>query len=194
MNKLEESLTILDFFGKRIIGKNNFLIDKHPFDINKCIKENLSRGKSVNETSIICKDIILQIHTYFSMNIIDLNSFNDEYTSFFNNGITDNLEIKNRIKTFRTKNKTIYNSIDWKQIKELRHKVFAHNLRDNRNNNKLSLKHLEEANTLFNNIEEFINMLKPFNIFFNNFQNEFNKEIIKGYESFKHEYKKLKNE
>ena len=39
MTELDESLTILDFYGGRIKGKNNFLMSNISFDINTCIQE-----------------------------------------------------------------------------------------------------------------------------------------------------------
>ncbi|WP_269241899.1 hypothetical protein [Flavobacterium limnophilum] len=194
MTKLEETLTILDFYGKRIKGKNDFLLKNKSFDLGACIKENLSLGKSTNETSIICKDKIVQIHTYFSMNIIDLTSFIDEYDNKFDITVTENKIIAKRINNFKVENKNLKKKINWNKLKNIRNTVFAHNLRNKNNNYRLSINELFEANSMFNNLNDFTSMIICFNEFFDQFQNEFQDEIKIGYESFKSEYEKLKLE
>ena len=194
MNKLEETLTILDFFGKRIKAKNDFLLRNKSFDINNCIKENLLQSKSINETSIDCKDKVIQIHTYFSMNIIDLASFIDEYDNRFDNTVTDDKNIVERINNFKVKNKDLKRKVNWNKLKNIRNKVLAHNLRNKNDNYRLSINELFEVNSMFNNLNDFTTMILIFDEFFEQFQNEFKKEIKNGYESFKSEYSKIKLE
>ena len=194
MTKLEETLTILDFFGKRIKAKNDFLLRNKSFDINNCIKENLLQSKSINETSIDCKDKVIQIHTYFSMNIIDLASFIDEYDNRFDNTVTDDKNIVERINNFKVKNKDLKRKVNWNKLKNIRNKVLAHNLRNKNDNYRLSINELFEVNSMFNNLNDFTTMILIFDEFFEQFQNEFKKEIKNGYESFKSEYSKIKLE
>lgn len=134
MTKLEETLTILDFFGKRIKAKNDFLLRNKSFNIDICIKENLLQRKSIDESSIDCKDKVVQIHTYFSMNIIDLASFIDEYDKRFDITVTDDKNIVERINNFKVKNKDLKRKVNWNKLKNIRNKVLAHNLR-NKNDN-----------------------------------------------------------
>ena len=190
MTELDESLTILDFYGGRIKGKNNFLMSNISFDINTCIKENSLLGKNTNEIGILCKDKIVQIHTYFSMNIIDLGSFIDEYDRKFISNVTDDATIAERITNFKTKNKDLKKKVNWNKLKNLRNTVFAHNLR-NKRSSRLSINELFEANSMFNNLNEFTSMILSFDEFFEKFQNEFKEEIKNGNESFKLEYTKL---
>jgi hypothetical protein len=194
MTKLEETLTILDFYGKRIKGKNDFLIKNKSFNIDSYVKENLRLGKNPNEISVICKDILLQIHTYFSINIIDLVSFKNEYDNYFIEDITDEKSTKEKIKNFKNVNKDLKKKVAWNKLENIRNKVLAHNLRDKNNSYKLSIEQLEEVNTMFNNLNEFTSKIESFNVFFEKFQKEFETEIKKGYESYKLDYTKLKSE
>lgn len=194
MTKLEETLTILDFFGKRIKAKNDFLLRNKSFNIDICIKENLLQRKSIDESSIDCKDKVVQIHTYFSMNIIDLASFIDEYDKRFDITVTDDKNIVERINNFKVKNKDLKRKVNWNKLKNIRNKVLAHNLRNKNDNYRLSINELFEINSMINNLNDFTNMILSFDEFFEQFQNEFKEEIKNSYESFKSEYSKLKLE
>lgn len=194
MTKLEETLTILDFFGKRIIAKNDFLLRNKSFDVNTCIEENIKQCKNTNEICFECKEKMVQIHTYFSMSIIDLASFIDEYDTKFDITVTDDKNIVERINNFKVNNKDLKRKVNWNKLKNIRNKVLAHNLRNKNDNYRLSINELFEVNSMFNNLNDFTTMMLSFNAFFHQFQNEFDIEIKKGYESFKSEYSKLKLE
>lgn len=193
MSPLDETLTILDFYGKRIKGKNDFLIKHKSFDVNTYVANNIKLGLDINEISFNCKEIVVQMHSYFSLNIIDLKSFNDEYNSFFNEKVTDNLILKNKISNFRQKNQKLYNQINWQNLNNIRNKVLAHNLRDKNNCNRLSLAQLKITNSMFNDLTYFTLICEIFQNFFKEFRETFENEIKIGYTNFESEYSKLKN-
>lgn len=96
MTKLQETLSILDFFFSRIQGKANFLkkfsgktLEEIVYnEFNKNANRSLDE-KDINKISRVSADLLIQIHTYLCINIIDINSLYDEYTSYFNISCTD---------------------------------------------------------------------------------------------------------
>ncbi len=89
-----------------------------------------------------CSDIRITIHNNFKLNIIDMFSFNEEYEKFFNENLTENSSLKNRITKLKAENKKIKNRIDWDELKAIRNTILAHNLRNKKENNQFAIKNL----------------------------------------------------
>ena len=102
MNKLQETLVILNHFEGRIKGRINYCqrnIDFNPSDfikskLSELYNKNLEpseKNKILNEGSIAreCADKQIIIHSYLCLNIIDIFSFNDEYLKLFTEKVSD---------------------------------------------------------------------------------------------------------
>ncbi len=188
MTKLQKTLSILEFYNGRIKAKLNFLKQNSEFKIGECIRfetfKILNLDIDINEKVKICKEKCIDkfnhLHSYFTTNLIEINSFYDEYHDYFIELSTDDLSEKAKIAELRKLNKELLKKVDFVKIKRMRNNVLAHNLRDKKNNNRLSIDTLKEVNNWFNNLKEFINCCEIINQVFINISLEFKKEIIQA--------------
>ena len=112
-------------------------------------------------------------------------SFNDEYLNYFNVANVEDEAIKMRIFKVLQKNTEIKKRIDWEQLKRFRNNILAHNLRDKKNDNKLSVKTFKELSGLTNNMEFSIKYFEVVLNMFKNIQDEFQFEIVEAYNKLK---------
>ena len=190
MNRLHESLLILNHFYNVINERNKYCKRYIGFTVESCVSSKLINsmyeGKienplknQINHEIIAreCADTKIMIHNYLCLNIIDMFSFNDEYINYFNEKLTDDEKIKKRIRLLRKENKLIRNNIDWKQLKRFRNIILAHNLRDKKNNNKLSLLTFVHLNNLIGDFENAIQYCEIIIEMFEKIEKEFKVEI-----------------
>lgn len=205
MNQIQETLLILNHFANVIRSRTDFCKRNINFSVSNCITEKMldkirqglqpkafSNDPLLTEISRECADIKIILHSYICLNIIDMFSFNDEYSKFFNEVKFGDNSIKNRIARVKSINKTIRNSINWKQLGDFRNKVLAHNLRDKNNSHKFSIQQLRDLNKdILSNLENGIMYSEVVLKLFDNIEREFASEIIEAQEALKVEILKL---
>lgn len=197
MDKLHETLLILNHFNGVINGRTNYCKRNVNFNSEKCISDKMNEKKSelteLNEKSnnilakILreCADCKVTIHSYICLNIIDMFSFNDEYIKFFNpKNFVDEI-IKKRILTILEINSKIKKKIDWQQLQRFRNNVLAHNLRDDKNNQKLSLNTFKELSQKISSTKLSIEYFDVVLEMFKNIETEFQFELIQAKEELK---------
>lgn len=117
MRKLVESIHIMNKFTKEIGYRTSLLVD---FNFPKQTLENISD-----------KNLTLLI-SLFSMSVIDSISFLDEYQQVYGQK-TENI-FKDRIIITKAINKPFISKInEWKNLRDLRNHLLAHNLRVGKN-------------------------------------------------------------
>lgn len=205
ITKLQETLSILNFYNGRIEGKLKFIKKNKDFNFNQCFEKEFKRNINPNEnfeqnririTNIIkenCNDRLNQIHSYFSMNLIEMKSFYDEYKNF-NVKCTDKISEKNRIEKIRSENASLMKKINWIKIERFRNEVLAHNMRENNKEKSLAIKTLIEFNSFFSKLDEFIIFCDIQNQIFRNIKLEFSNEINEANEAIKKQYLSIKKE
>lgn len=186
MNKLQESLLILNHFDGLINGRTEFCKRHIGFTIEQCVKSKLINsmyendvGKALKATEIAreCADKRIIIHSYLCLNIIDMFSFDDEFIKYFNEKLTDDENIAIRIRKVRAENKLIRNKIDWQELKRFRNIALAHNLRDKKNEYRLSLITFIHLNNLIRDFEKAIQYCETVTKLFRNVKKEFKAEL-----------------
>ncbi len=190
MKKLSETLIILDHLGSIIKERVDFCHRQKDYCVNKEIKnyifnknfthQELKEKGIIEELSRKDADIKVIIHNYTRLNIIDMFSFNDEYNGFFHENCSENNLIRERIRKVRNENKLIYKEFDWEQLRRYRNIINAHNLRDKKDSNKLSVKTLKEINKLMINGNIGIKYPERVLNIYKNIKSEFKIEIEKG--------------
>lgn len=119
MIKLVESVRILLRFTRETANRMNLIID---FGFGK---------RGFNDLSEL---ELTHLNSLFYMTVIDAVSYLDEYDQIF--GHKTELEFVDRIRVVKSINKPLINRIkEWKDIKELRNQLMAHNLRSGKNGN-----------------------------------------------------------
>lgn len=197
MNRISETLLILDHLGKVIQSRTEYCIryiDFNQFELigqrmNEFIEKGYNPkecgvGEIANKISRECADIRVTLHNYSRLNIIDMFSFNDEYNDFFTEGNIENPELKKRIRKVKSKNKEIRKKLDWDQLKRFRNIATAHNMRDKKNSNKLSFEVLKEINGILMNQKETVAYSKVVLEVYDNIKSEFEKEILEANQLF----------
>ena len=197
MDKISESLLILDHIGRIIKSRTDYCKRHIPFNIleeigkrmDEYIKlgynpKDLGEGEIAHKISRECSDIKITLHNYTRLNIIDMYSFNDEYNNFFIEINTINLNLKARIRKVRKKNKPLRNKLDWNQLIRFRNVVMAHNLRDKKESNRLSIKILKEINELMLDNEKGAKYADIVIEMFENIKLEFQTEIKEANNEF----------
>lgn len=205
MNKLQESLLILNHFDGLINGRTEFCKRHIGFTVEQCITSKLINSiygggidnplkNSLNHDKIAreCADTRIIIHTYLCLNIIDMFSFDDEYIKCFNEKLSENENLSERIRKFRADNRSLRNKIDWGELKIFRNIVLAHNLRDKKNDNRLSLVTFVHLNNLIKDFEKAIQYCETVTKIFANIKKEFKFEITDAQLSLKNEIETLK--
>lgn len=119
MNKLVESTQILIRFAREMGYRNQLIVD---FEFPT---------KDANK--IIDKDLTL-LNSLFYMTVIDSVSFLDEYQQVY--GVKTETKYKDRIKITKAINKPLISKIcEWKDLRDFRNNLLAHNLRKGKNGN-----------------------------------------------------------
>ena len=117
MNKLVESTQILTRFAREMGYRNQLLVD---FEFPT---------KDANK--IIDKDLTL-LNSLFYMTVIDSVSFLDEYQQVY--GVKTETKYKDRIRITKAINKPLISKIcEWKDQRDFRNNLLAHNLRKGKN-------------------------------------------------------------
>ena len=117
MNKLVESTQILTRFAREMGYRNQLLVD---FEFPT---------KDANK--IIDKDLTL-LNSLFYMTVIDSVSFLDEYQQVY--GVKTETKYKDRIRITKAINKPVISKIcEWKDQRDFRNNLLAHNLRKGKN-------------------------------------------------------------
>lgn len=204
MNKISETLLVLDHLGRviesrtkyciRYINFNKFELIAKRMDeyIEKGYKpKDLGEGEIANQISRECADIRITLHNFSRLNIIDMFSFNDEYNDFFTEVHIENEELKRRIRNVKNKNKEIRKQLDWDQLKRFRNIAMAHNMRDKKNSNRLSFDVLKEINGILMNQTEAVEYSKVVLEIYQNIKMEFEREIIEANNLFVEKVKTL---
>ncbi|PIQ48200.1 MAG: hypothetical protein COW03_11140 [Cytophagales bacterium CG12_big_fil_rev_8_21_14_0_65_40_12] len=140
-------------------------------------------AKKQEEISREVSDFRLILHNYIRLNIIDMCSFIDEYNSFFKETITVEERISQRIKKVKDKNKVIKKRIDWQKLKTIRNISMAHNLRDRKSRNELSLDNLKLLTNELSSLEVGIKYSEVVIFMFENIKNEFSHELLEAEKS-----------
>ena len=190
MDKISETLVILDHIGRIIKSRADYCKRHIPFDtleaVGSKMNEYIERGfepkdlrteEIANKISRECADIRIALHNYTRLNIIDMFSFNDEYNKFFNEKHIEDPELQIRILKVKRKNKNIRKKLNWDQLKRFRNVVMAHNLRDKHDSNKLSINILKEINELMMNHQKGVEYADVVINIFENIKLEFENEI-----------------
>jgi hypothetical protein len=197
MNDLHETLLILNHFHGVIYSRTNYCERNKDFNLSKCVTDKICKkvneGYKINEItepftteiSRDCADQKIIIHSYICLNIIDMFSFNDEYVKFFNAKNFEDENLKKRILTVLEKNSSLKKKIDWEQLKRFRNNVMAHNLRDDKNNKKLSINTFKELSSLLTNLQSSIEYSNVVLEMFKNIKSEFELEISKAINELK---------
>lgn len=193
MDKLSESLIILEHFNDIIKSRNEFCKRFKNFDTFNCVGEIMNHfliNGYVKNVKILqeepylslistqCSDIRINIHNNFCFNIIDMFSFNEEYNNFFSENLTKNVSLKNRISRIKTLNKSVINKVNWEQLKKFRNTILAHNLRDKKNSNSLAINNLIELNELVFDFSKCIEYCEIIDTVFLEIKKEFKEEYI----------------
>ena len=184
MTALDETLLILDHFNSLISGRTEYCRRNIDFNFKDCVHQKSLEAKNTNATigkeiARECADKFIILHSYTCLNIIDMFSFNDEYNKFFSIGNINDVILKNRINNVKAKNKEIKKAIDWKKIGTYRNNVLAHNLRDNKNYNRLSIDVLKDLKKeLLLNLNKSIEYSEVVLKLFENINLEFENELI----------------
>lgn len=128
MVRLIESVQILTKFARDIGNRNSLIVD---FDFPT---RNLEEIKDKNLTLL---------NSLFYMSIIESVSFLDEYQQVF--GIKTEKNFKDRIIVVKAINKPLISRIgEWKDLRELRNNLLAHNMRKGKNGDFVfSIKNLD---------------------------------------------------
>jgi hypothetical protein len=117
MNKLVESIQIMTRFAREMGYRNQLLVD-FEFPTKKSEK-------------IIDKELTL-FNSLFYMTVIDSVSFLDEYQQVF--GVKTENKYKDRIIITKAINKSLISKIcEWKDLRDFRNNLLAHNLRKGKN-------------------------------------------------------------
>jgi hypothetical protein len=117
MNKLVESLQIMIRFAREMGYRNQLLVD---FEF-----------PTKDSEKIIDKELTL-FNSLFYMTVIDSVSFLDEYQQVF--GVKTEKKYKERIIITKAINKPLISKIsEWKDLREFRNNLLAHNLRKGKN-------------------------------------------------------------
>lgn len=117
MNKLVESIQIMTRFAREMGYRNQLLVD---FEF-----------PTKDSDKIIDKDLTL-INSLFYMTVIDSVSFLDEYQQVY--GVKTEKKYKDRIIITKAINKPFISKIcEWKDLREFRNNLLAHNLRKGKN-------------------------------------------------------------
>lgn len=199
MEKLHETLLILDHFEGVIAGRKNYCKRNIGFNLSDCVSKELNEKMKVNhdinsiskisnEISRKCTDRKIILNSYISLNFIDMFSFNDEYTKFFNTTNFEDENIQKRILNVLKNNSEIKKKIDWEQLRKFRNNVLAHNLRDKQNYYKLSINTLKELSGFLNNLKASIEYCEVISEMFVNIENEFKNELIDAKKELERKY------
>jgi hypothetical protein len=193
MTRLQETLLILHHFDSLISGRTDFCRRNIDFNISDCVTQKLlervkagvlpSELNSESISSVIsreCADVKVILHSYISLNIIDMFSFNDEYNDFFNQERFDDIDLKQRVKKVKDKNKVIRKSFNWDLLSKIRNNVLAHNMRDKKNGKVLSLETLKELYNISSNIKYAIEYSEVTMKLFDNIKEEFEVELTEA--------------
>lgn len=193
MTRLQETLLILHHFDSLISGRTDFCRRNIDFNISDCVTQKLLEQVKIgvlpselNSESISlvisreCADVKVILHSYISLNIIDMFSFNDEYNDFFNQERFDEIDLKQRVKKVKDKNKVIRKSFNWDLLSKIRNNVLAHNMRDNKNGKVLSLETLKELYNITSNIKHAIEYSEVTMKLFDNIKEEFEVELTEA--------------
>ncbi|NMC60932.1 MAG: hypothetical protein GYA51_16355 [Candidatus Methanofastidiosa archaeon] len=117
MNKLVESIQIMTRFAREMGYRNQLLVD---FEF-----------PTKDSNKIIDKDLTL-FNSLFYMTIIDSVSFLDEYQQVY--GVKTESKYKDRIIITKAINKPLISKIcEWKDLRDFRNNLLAHNLRKGKN-------------------------------------------------------------
>jgi hypothetical protein len=117
MNKLAESIQIMTRFAREMGYRNQLLVD---FEF-----------PTKDSSKIIDKDLTL-LNSLFYMTIIDSVSFLDEYQQVY--GVKTETKYKDRIIITKAINKPLISKIcEWKDLRDFRNNLLAHNLRKGKN-------------------------------------------------------------
>jgi hypothetical protein len=117
MNKLVESLQIMTRFAREMGYRNQLLID---FEF-----------PTRDSDKMIDKDLTL-LNSLFYMTVIDSVSFLDEYQQVY--GVKTEKKYKDRIIITKAINKPLISKIcEWKDLRDFRNNLLAHNLRKGKN-------------------------------------------------------------
>lgn len=115
--KIVESINILTKFARDIAHRAELIID---FEFTKSNISKLSNKK------------LTLLNSLFYMTIIDSVSFLDEYDQYF--GVKTEEKFKERIIIVKSINKPLISKIrEWKNLKDMRNELLAHNLRIGKN-------------------------------------------------------------
>ena len=193
MTKLQETLLILHHFDSLISGRTDFCKRNIDFNTSDCVTQKLlervragvlpSELNSEAISSVIsreCADAKVTLLSYVSLNIIDMFSFNDEYNNFFHQERFDELDVKERVNKVKEKNKIIRKSFDWELLSKIRNNVLAHNMRDKKNGNALSLKTLKELHNISSNLKLAVEYSEVTMKLFDNIKEEFETELTQA--------------
>lgn len=189
MEKLNETLIILNHFAGVIEGRTNYCKRNINFNISDCATQGIQEKFKINQNPYATPEILTEIsrncvdqkiilHSYISLNFIDMFSFNDEYTKYFNSANFDDNKLKTRILKVLKNNSIIRKKIDWELIRKFRNNVLARNLRDNQNNFKLSISTLKELSEFLNNLKASIEYCEVISEIYANIEIEFKTEIL----------------
>jgi hypothetical protein len=117
MNKLTESIQIMTRFAREMGYRNQLLVD---FEF-----------PTKDSEKFIDKELTL-FNSLFYMTVIDSVSFLDEYQQVF--GVKTEKKYKDRIIITKAINKPLISKIsEWKDLREFRNNLLAHNLRKGKN-------------------------------------------------------------
>jgi len=117
MNKLVESIQIMTRFAREMGYRNQLLVD---FEF-----------PTKDSDKIIDKDLTL-FNSLFYMTVIDSVSFLDEYQQVY--GVKTEKKYKDRIIITKAINKPLISKIcEWKDLRDFRNNLLAHNLRKGKN-------------------------------------------------------------
>jgi hypothetical protein len=117
MNKLVESIQIMTRFAREMGYRNQLLVD---FEF-----------PTKDSKKIIDKELTL-FNSLFYMTVIDSVSFLDEYQQVF--GVKTEKKYKDRIIITKAINKPLISKIcEWKDLRDFRNNLLAHNLRKGKN-------------------------------------------------------------
>ncbi|WP_321278883.1 hypothetical protein [Marinifilum fragile] len=117
MRKLVESIQIMTKFAREMGNRNKLLVDFGFPQKKSC--------------SIKGKEMTL-LNSLFYMTVIDSVSFLDEYQQVF--GVKTEKNYKNRIIVTKSINKPLISKVlDWKDLREFRNNLLAHNMRKGKN-------------------------------------------------------------
>jgi hypothetical protein len=117
MNKLVESIQIMTRFAREMGYRNQLLVD---FEF-----------PTKDSEKIIEKELTL-FNSLFYMTVIDSVSFLDEYQQVY--GVKTEKKYKDRIIITKAINKSLISKIcEWKDLRDFRNNLLAHNLRKGKN-------------------------------------------------------------